>query len=117
MLAREDMVLQYTCMSVQHVFFAGTFCELPIDDCEMVTCYNSGTCIDMDNDYTCQCTTSYTGKNCEILLDACWNVTCEHSGTCHSLSDTNFICDCPYGYEGKCILSCVVRSYYPVYSR
>ncbi len=36
-----------------------------IDDCESVTCQNSGSCVDSVNDYSCDCVSGYTGEHCE----------------------------------------------------
>ena len=37
-----------------------------IDDCAVQPCLNGGNCIDLGNDYTCNCTDGYTGKNCSV---------------------------------------------------
>ena len=41
---------------------------LPVDVsfCDFVTCQNGGTCKEVENDYLCECQSSYEGKNCEI---------------------------------------------------
>ena len=36
-----------------------------IDDCLGVSCSNSGTCVDMVDDYTCNCVQGFTGEHCE----------------------------------------------------
>ena len=36
-----------------------------IDDCVGVSCSNNGTCVDMVDDYTCNCVEGFTGQHCE----------------------------------------------------
>ena len=37
-----------------------------IDDCANQTCHNNGACIDLVNDFQCDCAAGYTGINCEF---------------------------------------------------
>ena len=39
--------------------------ELIDDDCRDNPCQN-GKCIDLENDYRCECPTFYSGKNCDV---------------------------------------------------
>ena len=34
--------------------------------CDFATCQNGGTCKEVQNDYQCECQSSYEGRNCEI---------------------------------------------------
>ena len=48
---------------------------LDTDDCRDVTCSDHGACIDMMNDYRCNCDPDYTGPNCETSKDtSCINL-------------------------------------------
>ena len=38
-----------------------------VTNCGAVQCFNSGTCIEDDGAFSCQCNNSYQGKNCENL--------------------------------------------------
>lgn len=37
-----------------------------IDECNSDPCLHNGTCIDLINTYSCQCTNNSRGDNCEI---------------------------------------------------
>lgn len=42
--------------------YAGTLCEVDIDDCASDPCLNGGVCIDGIDSFTCQCVSGKTGK-------------------------------------------------------
>ena len=48
-------ILRHTCNLM--VLFA--------DGCHSMPCVNRGSCIDVANDYMCNCAVGYTGVNCE----------------------------------------------------
>lgn len=37
-----------------------------MDECESQPCLNNGTCIDLINDYQCNCTDGFNGTNCAV---------------------------------------------------
>ena len=39
--------------------------SVDIDDCLGVACSNNGTCVDMVDDYICNCVQGFTGEHCE----------------------------------------------------
>lgn len=41
--------------------FLGVNCEVDIDDCATYHCENGGTCVDLVNDYICQCPPTHKG--------------------------------------------------------
>jgi hypothetical protein len=54
--------------------FEGKFCEIDINECEILDsntgvshspCKNNGKCFNLINKYYCECSSSKTGKNCE----------------------------------------------------
>ncbi|KAG5680801.1 hypothetical protein PVAND_010286 [Polypedilum vanderplanki] len=109
--------------------FMGKYCEIDIDDCASTPCQNNATCIDLVNDYKCECEgTGFTGENCENDIDECLteNISCGGLGTCINTkgsykcqcnegmcgSDCNLVDPCqenesPCMNGGKCIETCV----------
>lgn len=51
---------QFQCYCVPG--FTGKTCETNIDDCLSHRCQNNGTCVDQINDYTCRCSTLFSGE-------------------------------------------------------
>lgn len=41
-----------------------TFLPIDIDECASQPCQNNGTCIDLINDYQCNCTDGFRGTTC-----------------------------------------------------
>uniref|UniRef100_A0ACB8FTD6 Uncharacterized protein n=1 Tax=Sphaerodactylus townsendi TaxID=933632 RepID=A0ACB8FTD6_9SAUR len=80
--------------------FAGSRCELNIDDCASNPCANGGTCVDGPNSYTCSCTLGYGGKDCSARVDACGSSPCLNSGTCYT-HFSGHVCECLAGYMGS----------------
>ena len=68
----------------------GDRCELNIDNCASLPCLNSGECIDLIDDYQCNCQTGYIGKNCQHEVDVCNQLgpdgekleICQNGGQC-----------------------------------
>lgn len=42
--------------------FAGPQCEIDVDECESLPCYNGGNCLDEKNGYQCVCPAGFTGE-------------------------------------------------------
>lgn len=74
------------------LFFSksGDRCELNIDNCASLPCLNNGECIDLVDDYQCNCQTGYIGKNCQHEVDVCNQLgpdgekleICQNGGQC-----------------------------------
>ena len=91
------------------------------DDCASEPCHNDGACVDGLGEFTCQCTSGYTGSLCDdgrllqvhqtlviirciskliVEIDECVSRPCQHGGICSNKVDA-FECDCVSGYVGK----------------
>lgn len=46
-------------------------CDVDINECESDPCLHNGTCNDLIDDFSCNCTTNFTGKRCEINVSTC----------------------------------------------
>ena len=84
--------------------------------CSPSECVNGGECVDIFNDFICQCPQFYTKRTCnETINITCSfnNVLCENNATCINLNDTTartptvsqngkdfFQCECPAGFTG-----------------
>ena len=44
------------------IYFTGAFCEIEIDNCDLVYCENNGTCVTNITSYACVCPPKFTGK-------------------------------------------------------
>ena len=49
-----DGIASYACLC-DGTGFEGSRCELNIDECAPEPCANNATCLDLVNDYRCQC--------------------------------------------------------------
>lgn len=70
-----------------------------IDECESSPCKHGATCVDLVNDYQCNCAPGYSGSNCEIDIDECANSPCQNGGECIDKIN-EFYCKCEAGYNG-----------------
>uniref|UniRef100_G3NXB9 Delta-like protein n=1 Tax=Gasterosteus aculeatus aculeatus TaxID=481459 RepID=G3NXB9_GASAC len=63
-------------------------------------CKNGGRCVDLVNDFYCQCADSWKGKTCHSRESQCDATTCSNGGTCYDHGDA-FRCACPPGWGGN----------------
>ena len=59
-----------------------------------------GTCIDLVNNYTCNCNVGFTGPNCDVKLTNCTDDACYPNVTCFTTNDTIGCGPCPLGFSG-----------------
>ncbi|KAJ8319256.1 hypothetical protein KUTeg_004347 [Tegillarca granosa] len=84
-----------------HTGFTGERCDINIDDCSPDPCNSGGKCIDLINDYTCNCTgTGHYGRNCSIEIEDCYIGSCLNGGHCHDRTN-GFECSCSQGFTGQ----------------
>ncbi|CAF1158716.1 unnamed protein product [Adineta steineri] len=90
--------------------FTGSTCENDERICKDNTCWNNGTCIEVnsttvDNNGTtfcCNCSESFTGVHCELKIDLCVNITCQNHGICRTVNMSwTCICLTPSLYYGN----------------
>ncbi|XP_037950728.1 protein crumbs isoform X2 [Teleopsis dalmanni] len=82
--------------------YAGSLCEVDINECESQPCMNEGQCIDLIGSYACNCTDiGFEGVNCEIDIDECATGVeyCGGLGRCINLPGT-FKCICQDSFCG-----------------
>lgn len=53
--------------------FTGAHCQINVDDCTNITCYNDAECVDLVNGYLCDCKSGYEGKSPLSLSLLCEN--------------------------------------------
>lgn len=61
---------------------------------------NGGTCLDLINQYRCQCVPGFIGANCASKVDLCLTKPCANGGSCINL-DNDYRCSCRAGFTGK----------------
>ena len=57
-------------------------------------------CVDLVDDFRCNCLPGYEGKNCDVNIDECEQNPCLNGAACVDLIN-DYQCDCPTGFEGK----------------
>ncbi|XP_055866862.1 sushi, von Willebrand factor type A, EGF and pentraxin domain-containing protein 1-like isoform X2 [Biomphalaria glabrata] len=92
----------FTCQCPLETF--GSICTDNVNICEgtMNPCNRlHSTCIDLFQDYYCQCDAGYFGKNCtKSNNQLCDSFPCQHGGTCVESLDSH-TCHCAPGYTGS----------------
>ena len=63
-------------------------------------CFNSGTCLDGVNNYSCICNTGFTGRHCNVLITSCSNDTCFPGVPCAENNNSISCGSCPSGFTG-----------------
>ena len=61
------LLFQFSQLHLSHiniVGFEGEVCEINIDDCEDNLCQSGSTCVDLIQDYVCDCLPGYSGEFC-----------------------------------------------------
>uniref|UniRef100_A0A671VUJ2 Delta-like protein n=1 Tax=Sparus aurata TaxID=8175 RepID=A0A671VUJ2_SPAAU len=96
--------------------FSGIYCHENVNECRHNPCKNGGRCVDLVNDFYCECADKWKGKTCHSRESCrlCANVcvyrrndprqcdatTCSNGGTCLDHGDA-FRCACPPGWGGN----------------
>lgn len=83
-LSLISYVMSFYLLSYPLYKLLGTTCNIrpdTADPCWSNPCRNSGTCIVLNGQATCQCTSSFTGNRCETPRQTCGGVTRNPTGT------------------------------------
>lgn len=76
--------------------------------CSQSPCQNNGKCLPVDETFSCDCLSLYTGDFCEKLINPCVSSPCQYGSKCKAHLET-FICECPPGRSGS---RCEIGMYY-----
>ena len=85
------------------VGYEGKKCERPTDECAANPCQNNAICVDLHNDYECDCSgTGYTGRHCDVDINECEFTVpvCRNNATCRN-NGGGYHCDCIHNFCGK----------------
>ena len=80
----------------------GKNCEKDVDDCAGVKCYNDGVCVDLLNNFTCDCHPGFRGPFCEENIDECKQQPCKNGGLCID-GIAGYTCQCMEKWTGKLV--------------
>lgn len=70
--------------------------------CEDNPCRNGATCLEMSNNYVCECPNGFIGPLCGFTEDPCANPSmCVNGGTCQPSADGQPNCLCPLNKGGE----------------
>lgn len=72
-------------------------CEGDVNECLSDPCNRPGTqdCVQLVNDYRCDCKPGYMGRHCEIKLNYCATNPCLNGGVCTTNPNGTPFCICP----------------------
>uniref|UniRef100_A0A8W4FHP9 Protocadherin Fat 4 n=1 Tax=Sus scrofa TaxID=9823 RepID=A0A8W4FHP9_PIG len=80
--------------------YAGSWCEIDIDECLPSPCHNAGTCHNLVGGFSCSCPDGFTGRACERDINECLPSPCKNGAICQNFPG-GFNCVCKTGYTGK----------------
>uniref|UniRef100_A0A2K5L1I2 Protocadherin Fat 4 n=1 Tax=Cercocebus atys TaxID=9531 RepID=A0A2K5L1I2_CERAT len=80
--------------------YAGSWCEIDIDECLPSPCHNGGTCHNLVGGFSCSCPDGFTGRACERDINECLQSPCKNGAVCQNFPGS-FNCVCKTGYTGK----------------
>lgn len=80
--------------------YAGSLCQMDIDECQPSPCHNGGTCHNLVGGFSCSCPDGFTGSACERDLNECLSNPCRNGAPCQNYPG-GFSCLCQSGFAGK----------------
>uniref|UniRef100_A0A2K6SJR2 FAT atypical cadherin 4 n=1 Tax=Saimiri boliviensis boliviensis TaxID=39432 RepID=A0A2K6SJR2_SAIBB len=90
--------------------YAGSWCEIDIDECLPSPCHNGGTCHNLVGGFSCTCPDGFTGRACERDINECLQSPCKNGAVCQNFPGS-FNCVCKTGYTGVFGKHCELNSY------
>ncbi|KAF4011869.1 hypothetical protein G4228_003419 [Cervus hanglu yarkandensis] len=90
--------------------YAGSWCEIDIDECLPSPCHNGGTCHNLVGGFSCSCPDGFTGRACERDINECLPSPCKNGAICQNFPG-GFNCVCKTGYTGVFGKHCELNSY------
>ena len=73
---------------------------MEINNCASSPCLNGGTCVNVVNDFVCECPPDFQGDLCNAEINNCTSSPCLNGGTCVDGID-NFTCTCLPDFGGN----------------
>ncbi|MBZ3877696.1 Protocadherin Fat 4 [Sciurus carolinensis] len=90
--------------------YAGSWCEVDVDECLPAPCHNGGTCHNLVGGFSCSCLEGFTGRACERDINECLPSPCKNGAVCQNFPG-GFTCVCKTGYTGVFGKHCELNSY------
>ena len=75
-------------------------CRRKVNKCASNPCGINGRCVDILNEYRCECTDGYVGTHCQRDIDDCVSSPCAPASTCYD-GVAQYSCICATGYTGE----------------
>lgn len=100
--AKHDIIEKSVSVSMPFIIYSASFFFFFFFLCYLSSfcLFILGTCIDLVNNYTCNCYVGFTGPNCNVTITNCTDDACYPNVTCFENSDSISCGPCPLGLSG-----------------
>jgi len=88
---------------IKYVVVSGVNCSIDVVDCIPDDVCNKGTCVDLLNNFTCDCFPGYEGNRCQTEINECTRYQPCKNGAQNRCTDrvNDYFCNCPDFFNGK----------------